>query len=306
MKSGDCQGALDAFDAALQHVVDYTIIRDRGLCHEKLGYNYPAIDDFRLYLTQMPDAPDADDIRQRLARLEGNGDGDDTPDSPPAKTDAKSGTADASDPPVEGGTPHDQLDFVSRDESVNNSPLRAGKGVMLYPFFSEHKLVPICTSSNCPSASFGDPQTWSEAVGVGFRDSFDASGTLVIEAGYQLFNGTDVSLVSESGFTSLVAYELRFPTNPAYDNQWLLAFGLGYEHVFLQSSDPAIPSTTQGAIVPRVRGGFRHMLGHAMAVDVSLDVGATKFFEYSAKSLFPAGEPVSVLLAANVGVVWGL
>src|ERR1700677_198649 len=51
MKSGDCPGALDAFDAALSQSHDPTLYRDRGRCHEKLGHPFPAIDDYRIYLT---------------------------------------------------------------------------------------------------------------------------------------------------------------------------------------------------------------------------------------------------------------
>src|SRR5215467_2316668 len=70
MRRGDCVGALEAFDAAIRTSIDPTLRRDRGLCHEKLNDPHPAIEDYRAYLTAMPDAPDADDIRDRLFRLE--------------------------------------------------------------------------------------------------------------------------------------------------------------------------------------------------------------------------------------------
>jgi hypothetical protein len=70
MAKGDCVGALEAFDAALRTSVDVTVHRDRGLCHEKLGQPFPAMDDFRVYLTAVPDAPDSEDIRTRLNQLE--------------------------------------------------------------------------------------------------------------------------------------------------------------------------------------------------------------------------------------------
>src|SRR5687767_5687650 len=69
-RAGDCQGALAGFDAAINHTIEPTLRRDRGLCHEKLGHPFPAIDDYRAYLTARPDAPDSDQIRQRLAALE--------------------------------------------------------------------------------------------------------------------------------------------------------------------------------------------------------------------------------------------
>ena len=54
MKNGDCAGAIEVFDAALRSSIDSTLHRDRGLCHEKLGHAYPAIDDYRAYLTARP------------------------------------------------------------------------------------------------------------------------------------------------------------------------------------------------------------------------------------------------------------
>src|SRR5580704_11205041 len=63
MRNGDCAGALEAFDAAIMHSIDPTLQRDRGLCHEQLGHPYPAIDDYRAYLTAEPDAADAEGIR---------------------------------------------------------------------------------------------------------------------------------------------------------------------------------------------------------------------------------------------------
>src|SRR5580698_2701494 len=71
MAAGDFEGALTAFDAALRtDNADPTLYRDRGICHEKLGHPYPAIDDYRRYLTSASDAPDADSIRERLDLLQ--------------------------------------------------------------------------------------------------------------------------------------------------------------------------------------------------------------------------------------------
>src|ERR1700759_5690695 len=59
MKAGDCAGALTSFDAALRTSdEDPTLFRDRGICHEQLGHPYPAIDDYRSYLTAVPGAQD--------------------------------------------------------------------------------------------------------------------------------------------------------------------------------------------------------------------------------------------------------
>jgi hypothetical protein len=303
MKQGDWKGALDAFDGALRVTFDPTVARDRGICNEKLGYPFPAIDDYRAYLTQRPDAADADAIRQRLARLEGNGDESDSPDAPPPSKEPRQakgadGRSASEDP---GEDPNgDKLGFSSRDDSIYTSSLRAGTGVGLYPFFAEHKWF------SSAGGSFGDPSSWSESIGVGFRYSLNASGSLVVEAGYERFNTTDSGLVSYSGLTSLVAYELRFKMDPAYTSQLFLAPGVGYEHLSLASSDASVPSNQAGAIVPRVRFGYRRMIGHATSFDVSVDAGATEMFDYSGPSLIPNGDPTLILVAANVAFVWGI
>src|SRR4051812_14980273 len=69
-RAGDCAGALPAFDTAIGVTIEPTLRRDRGLCHEKLDHPFPAMDDYRAYLTARPDAPDAEQIRDRLAKLE--------------------------------------------------------------------------------------------------------------------------------------------------------------------------------------------------------------------------------------------
>jgi hypothetical protein len=311
MKKGDCQGALEAFDAALRKLADPTIVRDRGICNEKLGFPFPAMDDYRAYLTSRPDAPDADAIRARLVRLEGNGAEHDTPaeadDVPPASapfssaSKKKDSDASAAEPEVVEAEKRDKLDFSSRDENVNNSPLRAGKGAMLYPFFAERKWLISWTPF--PFQDTGG-STWSECVGVGFRYSLSAGGALVVEGGYELTNGPDGLQLTRSGLMLLVAYELRFPLDPSYNSQFFLAPGLGYEHIMAQSGDPTQSSLTEGALVPRARFGYRRMLGHSMALDVSADAGFVKVFQYSGPT--PANEPTGGLLGANVAVVWGL
>src|SRR5678815_3240463 len=67
--AGDCKAALDLFDEALRRPIAPTLYRDRGACHEKLGDVFPAIDDYRAYLSQSPNAPDYDQYRERLDSL---------------------------------------------------------------------------------------------------------------------------------------------------------------------------------------------------------------------------------------------
>jgi hypothetical protein len=300
MKNGDCAGALDAFDAALRAAVAPAVNRDRGLCHEQLGHPFPAIDDYRVYLTAEPDAPDADVIRQRLASLEQEATGrssasSDVPDGMPAAREGGEGVH----AKVAGRAgQRDEMDYVDRDDdSEVRSPLRRNKGWAFAPFFAEHKWF--------GSASFDDAATWSECVGLQVRYSFGRSGALVLEAGYEHFNTTNIDPVTLAGLTSLVAYEFRFPLDADYDHQLFLAPGLGYQHLIATPSDPQAETTTGGAFVPRLRVGYRHMLAAAVALDVALDLGVTKYFRY-ANFPYDSEAETQELVALGVAFVWGL
>ncbi|HVJ93924.1 MAG TPA: hypothetical protein VM580_29245, partial [Labilithrix sp.] len=50
-RAGDCAAALPLFDAAIRSTIEPTLRRDRGLCHQNLGNAFPAMDDYRAYLT---------------------------------------------------------------------------------------------------------------------------------------------------------------------------------------------------------------------------------------------------------------
>src|SRR5579883_186907 len=104
MRAGDCAGAIDAFDEAINHSIDPTLYRDRGLCHEKLGHPYPAIDDYQVYLTASPDAPDADDIRIRLRRLLDKVNGRTTSDEDEDETPSSGGASATASGQTSGGS----------------------------------------------------------------------------------------------------------------------------------------------------------------------------------------------------------
>jgi len=152
MRNGDYEGALQAFDAALRTLTDPTVFRDRGLCHEQLGHVYPAIDDYRVYLTEQPEAPDAEGIARRLQALEdkvsgrqataGTDDDDTPPDlrataSVHVDTEGKMGAMATAD--GQGSTASDKLEYVEPNADAIHTPLRRGKGFSVAPFFSEHK-----------------------------------------------------------------------------------------------------------------------------------------------------------------------
>ena len=315
MRNSDCAGAIEAFDAAVLHSTDPTLRRDRGLCHEQLGHPYPAIDDYRAYLTAESDAPDVEGIRGRLARLEQDTTGrssqaDDT-DVPPATSgasasvsvDGSGGTADATTGKP-SGKPRDPMDYVEHDNDQFKSPLRLGKGFSLAPMFSVHKWF-------AQNSNFGDANTWAEAIGFQFRYSFGHVWTAFVEAGYQRFNSTSASGATGttiSGLTSQLGIEGRFPLDGEYDNQLFAALGIGFDHAVTSSAIASASTSSAGALFPRGRFGYRHLVGASAGLDFSLDAGVGKYTSYSNPSEFPFGgsEPETLMLALNVALLWGL
>jgi hypothetical protein len=310
MRNGDCLGALDEFDLALRSSTDPTLYRDRGSCQERLGNPYPAIDDYRVYVTADPDASDAEGIRQRLARLEmdvykHSSESTDAPEDSPG---AGSSTAPASASPGDSDTAsatasvsddepkHDAME-VEHDRDDLSSSLRAGRGFGLAPFFSEHKWL---TSST----SFGDAGTWSESVGLQVRYAVSARSAFFIEAGWELFNETSQATIS--GLTSQLGYELRIPLDDRYEDQLLLGVGLGYEHLVYTPTDASNPTQSGGAFLPRVRAGWRHMLTASVGLDLSLDGGITGTALAQGSFLNGATSQPAEMLAANLSVVWGM
>jgi hypothetical protein len=71
-RAGKWAQAVTMFDAAIEeHPFVMELTRDRGYCHEKLGHNKLAAEDFRAYVAAMPGAPDVAAIKKRIANLEG-------------------------------------------------------------------------------------------------------------------------------------------------------------------------------------------------------------------------------------------
>jgi tetratricopeptide (TPR) repeat protein len=308
MAAGDCEGALTSFDAALRTSnQDPTLYRDRGLCHEKLEHPYPAIDDYREYLTDAPDAPDAEAFRTRLAGLEDETSGrtrtttnDDT-DVPPAKagTTLESESLSEASAHVSADTSRDKLQYVEREDDPLNSLLRRGKGFALAPFFSEHKWF-------FDGTTFGSSETWAETVGGQLRYMVGPVGGILLEAGYEHFNATSLDPFTIGGLSSLLAFEFRFPLQADYNNQLFLAPGLGYEHISFSGTDASVGSISANALVPRLRFGYRHLIEDSASIDFSADAGYSKWFVSDS-----AGESSSlsdgiVMIAANVAIVWGL
>jgi hypothetical protein len=313
MANGDWAGALDAFDAALRTATDPALRRDRGLCHEHLGHPYPAIDDYRAYLTAVPTAPDVEDIHERLVKLEQEtlGYSSASTDFPGDVEGGASQTAAAarkSGAPAPKGAGPEALDYLEREDDPLDTSLKRGKGWSFGPFFSEHKWGVSPGGIAIPpysGSSFGDSGTWSESVGLEVRCAVSRSGAFIFEAGYEHFNSTAIDLAIVSGLTSLVGYEWHFPLDPDYANQLVVAPGIGYEHLAVQPGDPQAPSASVGAFVPRLRLGWRHLVAPSAGIDITLDGGVVNFFSYS-HFPFDSSSPTSGLVALNLVLLWGM
>jgi hypothetical protein len=300
MKSGDCAGALDAFDVALSQSHDATLYRDRGRCHEQLDQPFPAIDDYRTYLTMTPGAPDGEDVRARLAKLE-----DATSGRPPRANDdanvpsaAPDGT---SSPPASRAAPataSNNLEYSEPAEDVQRAPLRSGTGWTVAPFLAVRGWV-------AGNSLNGSSAVSAEAVGLQVRYATAPHGAWLFEAAYELFNLTDADAVTISGLSAQIGYEIRLPLDLDYQDQILVTPGLGYEHLAVSPAAADVGSFSLGAFVPRVRFGFRRVLTPGAAIDFSLDAGVANFFHYS-KFPYDSSQSLTVMLGGGVAMVWAL
>ena len=291
-RAGDCAGALPAFDNAVNQTIEPTLRRDRGLCHEKLGHPFPAIDDYRAYLTARPDAPDAEQIRDRLARLEeanasktsesfresdeslhaggsfslgtqgGKTSGDSTSSTSRAreKREAKAQQEDKVLGP-RSGEKEKGYDYYAEQERVadaaENSPLRYGTGWAVGPFLH----MPRYYFSNGTTSDNGF------AVGASIRYAWSSSLTFLIEAGYVAF-GTTGEVGAFGGPLAFVGIEYRIPLNTYATDQIYLGIGPGFERY-------VNGRTKLGLNVVNARGrvGYRHVFGPAVGLELGIDGG---------------------------------
>ena len=284
-RAGDCAGALVAFDAAIRTTIEPTLRRDRGLCHEKLGDPFPAIEDYRVYLTARPDAPDADQIRDRLSRLEEQV-GIGGPSSQAVKdrddpngfkaggqfslgTEAKgsssssSSSSRANEAPIgpKAGEQERSYDYYRSQEriadSADRSALRHGSGWVIGPFLS----IPRYFLGSGANKDLGF------AVGAAIRYSLGPGLSLISELGFAGV-GTAGENKSSSGPLVLLGVELRFPLNQWASDQLILGVGAGFERYTVSGSQYGV-----NAWEARGRFGYRHVFGPAVAFEVTLDGG---------------------------------
>ena len=299
-RAGDCQGALSGFDAAINKTIEPTLRRDRGLCHEKLNHPFPAMDDYRAYLTARPDAPDSDQIRQRLAALEEQqGIGGPSSQSVKDKDDGGGGKAEASGEASAGGGKAEASGSVSiggsgsssskgpkssrakadddgggsgkgfdyyaaqekKADDADNSALRYGEGFIIGAFL------------HFPRYFVGDGATSDAGYGVGGTLRYALGGALTLTSEFGFAGvGTGGSNTSASGPLLAAGVELKIPITRYASDQILLKGGLGYERYTVSGTRVA----TNG-LLGRFAVGFRHVFGPSLAFDLLFDGGPAYF-----------------------------
>ena len=215
VRQGDCAGALDLFDAALRTSLDPSVKRDRGLCHEELGQPYPAIEDYRAYLTASPNAKDFDQIRERLERLEtaaakapseGEAKAKFNPELGGDKASAAGMVTGEAPLAVKVSTEGKDKDTLSpeaidaSDPEARDSSLRRGKGFALGAYFAGRE------------SGFGKSNVGSGyGVGAALRQSFSRVSSIVMDVGYVAYKlegfdgvGDPTGAAALSGISSIV------------------------------------------------------------------------------------------------------
>lgn len=261
-KAGNCKAALDGFDEALRTTQEAELYRDRGLCHEKEGHRFPAIDDFRVYLTMRADAPDADDIRARLDALEGNQrkEHETTEDGVKSKKDGQGDGQDGqkdlrTDP--NSKTFEMTLDDTQRLDAAEGSGLRLGSGFVLGPYFGLRKAFSGEGSSD-----------WGYMVGLSARYSFNSVLTGLLELGYAGF-GKSGEGTNNGGIQTLLGLEARLRLDRFATNQVFLMGGFGYE----RAANSSTKVTGVVYFLPRLKIGYRHVFGPSVGMEIALDGG---------------------------------
>ncbi len=267
-RAGDCAGAMPAFDAAIERTIEPSLRRDRGLCHEKLGHVYPAIDDYRAYLTARPEANDADQIRERLARLEEQtGQGGPSAASVKEGSSSSGGSASASASTSTSGSATADKDYdayLAQEklaDAAEISPLRYGSGWIVGPF------VQIPTKYFSLSGGGFGPSPTGYALGATFRYATGSLFTVVTELGYAGI-GTQGEVTAQSGVLTYLGFELRFPFSKYASDQIFTGAGVGFQRF-------VVGDTANGADIVPLRGrlGYRHVFGPSIGLDIGADVG---------------------------------
>lgn len=297
-RSGDCAAALPLFDAAIRTTIEPTLRRDRGMCHDKLGQPYPAIDDYRAYLTARPEANDAEQIRLRLATLEdavakGGSDGAEGTNSDwgkdPSAAEAKAASdvtigSGGTDGSVAGsGSKKDKDKDKKRDRSNVLGPKQGERERSFDAYAREEKALdeaeqsPLREGTGPIVGAFGYVPRFFFAENVSDNMAFGAGATLRYSTGPNLTIvselgfagiGTQGDLTAFSGPLLMAGVEGRIPLTPYASDHIVLRGGAGFERYTVAGSKIGL-----NMIAGRFAAGYRHVFGPVLGVEFLLDGG---------------------------------
>jgi hypothetical protein len=243
-RAGDCQGALEYFDRALAVYTDPTLQRDRGLCHDKLNHPFPAIEDFRGYLSARPNAPDSENIRTRLGALESaNG-------IPPENNKGEDEKAQQS--PAQREAIEQLMVDERNQDAAATSPLRDASGGILGVYGGMRTFFGDGTTSFFET---GKGDNIGFEAGIALRYSTGKYFTILAQGGFVGY-GTSGETSGAGGPGFLLAAELRVPVSKNSGDHFLIAVGPGYERYTANES-----KATLSDIMGIGRLGFRHVFG---------------------------------------------
>jgi len=303
MVKSDWAGALEAFDAALRTSIDVTVRRDRGLCHEQLGHPFPAIDDFRAYLTAFPDAADAEDIRSRLNTL-------DTANGMGGTGTGGSSSVDGS--PSTAANNEDPFAVSTKDGKVSNAGVVAGTGgsaragnydqeLALNEKYDEADASPLRRGTGLSLGAFGrgfgalSNGVTGYGVGATLRGSLGKVSTIYGEIGYISYQaGSDAATGEREGGLSLgLGYEARLRLDELGSNAIILAGVLNYERVSETNSNAR---ATSNLLDPRGKLGYRHVFGPGLGLEIAGEAAEAISLEKGGTSVTTIGGTVALLV----------
>jgi hypothetical protein len=314
---GACAQALASFDIALHSSIDMSIRRDRGLCHEQLGNPFPAMDDYRAYLTVSPDAPDSPDIRARLERLEiqtgvggpsANGPARSAEEVPVEAARINDTSVQTSDTGVRTKVRRSSYDaeeaaYHKYDDAMS-SPLRRGTGG-IFGVYGTGVALGIGFGGAGGNVGFGGgSSTFIPGFEIGAKIgwSFSQVSSFYGQIGYVDYQVSQVGLTIPIGGVGLaLGYEARIRLDQYSTHAIVL--GPAFEYQYVTAGSAAGGSGSGGGVsvlIPEGRLGYRVILGYGFGLELVADAGVPIFFASGAQgaSRDPiVGGTMSLLLA---------
>ncbi|MFO0742322.1 MAG: tetratricopeptide repeat protein [Labilithrix sp.] len=304
--AGDCAGALTSFDQALKTSQEPEVRRDRGMCHDKLGNKFPALEDLRAYLAAKPNAPDSEQIRGRVQQLE-----TELANDRPITKGAKKSASEETDADVYassrgeqerrrsqiiGAKPGEQekdYAYYKKQEELmdqaNASALRLGHGLVVGAFLGIPRYFIIDGTTSNLSYMAGARVGYSTGRWITLYGELGLSG---LTSGAE--EQRDRNRNSNTGVLTALGAELRLGLNDRASDQILVRLGVGYEHL-VNENNRAVLHLVPG----RLGLGYRHVFGPSVGLEVLVDGGPGVAIDENSNTQFFVG------IAGNFGIAVG-